>query len=115
MVPSLGVWVADYIRETSGDPSVDLVLITTMISVLLLAAVLQAVMIGDLIYKRRWRERYLLLLDESTCALVGGVHQGIDTDCEVEGCPEVCHDVNGDGLIGIDEILYALDIWGPCP
>ena len=56
-----------------------------------------------------------VLLDESTCLLVGGVHQGIDTDCEVEGCPEVCHDVNGDGLIGIDEILYALDIWGPCP
>lgn len=56
-----------------------------------------------------------VVLDEATCTLVGGIHQGVDTDCEVEGCPEPCFDIGGDGVVGIDELLWVIDIWGPCP
>jgi hypothetical protein len=54
-------------------------------------------------------------LDMTTCDLVGGTHQGVDTDCVVEGCPEPCFDVNGDGQVGVDEILYVIDHYGLCP
>ena len=54
-------------------------------------------------------------LDMDTCDLVGGVHQGVDTDCLVEGCPTPCFDVNGDGQVGVDEILYVIDHYGVCP
>ena len=56
-----------------------------------------------------------VMLDMETCSLVGGVHQGLDTDCLVEGCPETCFDVNGDGQVGVDEILYVIEHFGVCP
>ena len=56
-----------------------------------------------------------ILLDVETCVLVGGSHQGVDTDCLVEGCPTTCFDVNGDGQVGVDEILYVIEHFGVCP
>ncbi|MCH2135020.1 MAG: hypothetical protein MK101_00395 [Phycisphaerales bacterium] len=55
------------------------------------------------------------MLDEEMCTYVGGSHLGLGTDCMVEGCPEVCWDINGDGSVGVDEVLHVLSLWGPCP
>jgi len=36
--------------------------------------------------------------------------------CEAEECIDFCPmDIDGDGLIGVNEILWVLDVWGPCP
>jgi hypothetical protein len=57
-----------------------------------------------------------VLTDEDTCALFAGEWRGLGTMCETEECIDFCPmDIGGDALIGVNEILWILDVWGPCP
>ena len=53
-----------------------------------------------------------LLADEEVAALGGPDAAGIFLGPETPPCPE---DVNGDGTIGVDDILQIIAEWGDCP
>ena len=46
---------------------------------------------------------------------LGGEYQGQATNCECQSPPACLGDVNFDGEIGIEEFLYVIGNWGPCP
>lgn len=49
-------------------------------------------------------------LPEAFCRAQGGIPQGIDTTCELL-CPG---DVDGNGDVGVTDLLAILGAWGPC-
>ena len=53
---------------------------------------------------------------EENCNNGGGTWLGPDTDCANGGCePNNCpQDVDGDGSVGITDLLSLIDAWGPC-
>lgn len=52
--------IAGWIRETSASPVADMVIQTAWLSISLLAATFLAVLLGDLLFPNRWRERIIL-------------------------------------------------------
>tara|TARA_Y100000589_G_scaffold158174_1_gene150604 strand:+ start:680 stop:2221 length:1542 start_codon:yes stop_codon:yes gene_type:complete len=54
---------------------------------------------------------------EHNCLQFGGVWQGLGTTCEESDCPTTClGDVNGDGVVNVNDILLALEQYGvTCP
>lgn len=55
-------------------------------------------------------------IDPETCLYVGGEFQGLGTLCEDVTCPTACYaDVNGDGVVNINDLLLLISAWGPCP
>ncbi len=55
-------------------------------------------------------------IPESNCINGGGNWLGPNTDCADGGCdPNNCPtDINGDGTVGVADILSMIDNWGPC-
>ncbi|MBC8310410.1 MAG: PQQ-dependent sugar dehydrogenase [Planctomycetes bacterium] len=53
---------------------------------------------------------------ESNCNAGGGTWLGPNTTCDDGGCdPNNCPaDINGDGTVGVADILGLIDSWGPC-
>jgi hypothetical protein len=51
------------------------------------------------------------------CDLVGGTYQGDDTLCVDVQCnaPTCPGDIDGDGAVGINDLIPVLAAWGPCP
>ncbi|MCH2133660.1 MAG: right-handed parallel beta-helix repeat-containing protein [Phycisphaerales bacterium] len=59
---------------------------------------------------------YCSLLTEDQCFDLSGSYAGDDVTCEDAGCPVNCSgDINGDGQVGIVDILTVIDRWGLCP
>jgi hypothetical protein len=56
---------------------------------------------------------------EGECSLVGGDFQGVRVPCLAALCAPACPgDVNGDGTVGLPDLLIVLSDWGPsvpCP
>ena len=55
-------------------------------------------------------------IPEENCNNGGGTWLGPNTDCDNGGCsPGNCpQDVNGDGVVGVSDLLSLIDDWGPC-
>ena len=50
------------------------------------------------------------------CLRIQGLFMGEGVDPADVVCPEACQgDVNGDGVVGVDDILIVIGNWGPCP
>ena len=59
---------------------------------------------------------YCSSLTEDQCFDLSGSYAGDDVSCQDAGCPEVCPgDIDGDGQVGIVDILVVIDRWGFCP
>ncbi len=57
-----------------------------------------------------------LILSEADCLSVSGTYMGDDTDCDTVTCPQPCPaDLNGDGVVDINDIFEILGMWGVCP
>lgn len=53
---------------------------------------------------------------QSDCASAGGTYLGNDTTCEPRSCPAACpSDSDGDGEVGVLDLLALLGGWGLCP
>lgn len=57
---ALAPTISGYIRNDSTSPSLDMLLITAWMFVLLLTSILEAVFAGDLLFRHQWRERFIL-------------------------------------------------------
>lgn len=57
---ALAPLLSSYIRNDSTSPSLDMLLITAWMLVLLIVSVLEAVLAGDLLFRHQWRERVVL-------------------------------------------------------
>jgi NO-binding membrane sensor protein with MHYT domain len=55
-----GLWSAHYVLEVSSSVGVNLGLITFNMMVMLVAAYLQTVLIGDIVFSGPWREQVIL-------------------------------------------------------
>jgi len=57
-----------------------------------------------------------ITIPESNCNAGGGTWLGDNVDCADGGCdPNNCpSDVNGDGVVGVSDLLSLIDDWGPC-
>ena len=53
---------------------------------------------------------------ESNCNAGGGTWLGANTACADGGCdPNNCPaDINGDGTVGVSDVLSMIEAWGPC-
>ena len=59
---------------------------------------------------------YCSSLTEGQCFDLQGSYAGDNVICDDAGCPEVCPgDIDGDGQVGIVDILTVIGTWGPCP
>jgi parallel beta-helix repeat protein len=59
---------------------------------------------------------YCTSMTEAQCFELSGSYAGDDVICEDAGCPEFCPgDIDGDGQVGIVDILTVIGTWGPCP
>jgi predicted outer membrane repeat protein len=53
---------------------------------------------------------------ESSCIDGGGVFYGTSMTCSAVSCPSSCaQDVNGDGIVGVEDLLSLIAAWGMCP
>lgn len=57
---ALAPLVGGFVRHESTSPTVDLLLITGWMFVLLMTSLLEAVLVGDLVFRHQWRERFIL-------------------------------------------------------
>lgn len=57
---ALAPTVGGYVRHESTSPTVDMLLITGWMFILLITSVLEAVLAGDLLFRHQWRERFIL-------------------------------------------------------
>jgi hypothetical protein len=54
-----------------------------------------------------------LMLSTDDCDMVHGSWH--ETSCDQVECPAYCQgDVNGDGIVNVNDILIVLSDWGPC-
>ncbi|MHC4991832.1 MAG: hypothetical protein ACYTGC_12710, partial [Planctomycetota bacterium] len=53
-------------------------------------------------------------LTQTDCELQGGGYQGDDTTCAENPCA-VTGDINGDGMVDVDDLVLLILAWGPCP
>jgi hypothetical protein len=57
-----------------------------------------------------------LSLWEDQCLAIGGEFHGMGVSCDDASCSDICSaDLDGDGNVGIVDLLILLDSWGPCP
>ncbi len=55
-------------------------------------------------------------VSEAECWDVQGSYAGDDITCEDAGCPSSClGDIDGDGVVAVDDVLTVIANWGPCP
>ena len=55
------------------------------------------------------------LATQSTCVAFGGTYQGDNSECGTSRCAPPCpSDVNGDGQVGVTDLLAVINSWGPC-
>ena len=53
---------------------------------------------------------------ELSCSDAFGVFHGTSVTCSAVTCPEGCAaDIDGDGLVGVKDLLLMLSAWGVCP
>ena len=56
------------------------------------------------------------VLTDDQCFELSGIYAGDEVSCEEADCPGFCPgDINGDGQIGIVDLLTIIDGWGFCP
>ena len=59
---------------------------------------------------------YCTSMTEAQCFDLSGSYAGDNVICDDAGCPVVCPgDIDGDGQVGIVDILTVIGTWGPCP
>ena len=59
---------------------------------------------------------YCTSMTEAQCFDLSGSYAGDNVICDDAGCPEFCPgDIDGDGQVGIVDILTVIGTWGPCP
>ena len=50
------------------------------------------------------------------CGLYGGTYRGDGTDCADYDCSEDCAaDIDGDGVVAVEDLLEVIGSWGACP
>ena len=53
---------------------------------------------------------------EASCVSAGGVFYGTSATCGTTNCPSSCaEDVNGDGMVDVNDLLLLIGAWGMCP
>ncbi len=53
---------------------------------------------------------------EAECLAAGGTYEGNATICQETECTPACvADLDGDGNVGVSDLLILLGNWGPCP
>ena len=53
---------------------------------------------------------------EASCVDAGGVFYGTSATCETTTCQSSCaEDVNGDGMVDVNDLLSLIAAWGMCP
>lgn len=51
----------------------------------------------------------------ANCSSSGGTFEGVGTACASFQCPQPCPgDINGSGMVNVDDLLAAINSWGPC-
>ena len=58
---------------------------------------------------------YCTSMTEAQCFDLSGSYAGDNVICDDAGCPEFCPgDIDGDGQVGIVDMLTVIGTWGPC-
>ena len=61
-------------------------------------------------------QSYCVHATEASCVSAGGVFYGTSATCGTTSCPSSCaEDVNGDGMVDVDDLLLLIGAWGMCP
>jgi len=51
----------------------------------------------------------------AACSSAGGTFEGVGTVCASFQCPQPCSgDINGTGMVDVDDLLAVINAWGPC-
>lgn len=83
VVVGAGIPAARYVHHHSTSPSVDLLIVTGLMFLVLGAAVLQALLLGELVFRKKWRERFLLGQSDTQHITVESIQSGIGLDAVV--------------------------------
>ena len=87
--------VGSYVRHQSTSPTVDLLLITSWMFVLLVVSIFEAILAGDLLFRHRWRERVIL------------GEEIVDISGDVDADPELLHKRTRTNILGFSLLVVA--------